>query len=253
MRCDVNSKTTDPAKVLEASTVQPMRRGRPPKGNSAEGRDKLLEAATLLFSEQGLDSVSTRQLAKSAGVNLSAITYHFGGKEQLYEAAIRKAIDDLAHHREAVIAHLETMLDQANGDHHVLASLIRAFLQGFVKVLVRDYFPVMAIRLIMRELHHPTQAFDQLIELHINPVQDAIAKLSAVARGRNMNDPETRLLGISVTSQMLMLGIMQPVILARMGWASYDGENADILIASVTTSILRLLGLPDVTDPTEES
>jgi TetR/AcrR family transcriptional regulator, regulator of cefoperazone and chloramphenicol sensitivity len=222
-----------------------MRRGRPPKGNAAEGREKLLVAATALFSEQGPDSVSTRQLAQAAGVNLSAITYHFGGKDALYEAAIRQAIDDLAPRRQMIINYLEKVLQDTGGDDKALAKAIGTFVQAFFMVLVQDDFPVTTIRLLMRELHHPTAAFSHVIEHHIDPVQDAIARLAAAAMKRDVNDPQVRLLGLSVTSQVLMLGIMRPVVLSRMGWSDYSADNADTVIKLTTTSILRLLGLPE--------
>ena len=187
-----------------------MRRGRPPKGDSAESRHKLLTAAMTLFSEQGLDSVSTRHLARTAGVNLSAIAYHFGGKEQLHEAAVQHALDELAPRREAVIQHLETILEQAGGDRIVLAGSIKLFVRGIFTIFVQDNFPVVPIRMLMREIHHPTSSFDLVIEGHINPIQDAVAGLAAIALGKDISDPEVRLLGMSVTGQIFMLGIMQP-------------------------------------------
>jgi len=234
-----------PDKARQGVKPAPMRRGRPPKGNAAEGRDKLLTAAMTLFGEQAPDSVSTRQLATAAGVNLSAITYHFGGKDQLYEAVIRKAIDDMAPRRQAVISFLDSALNEADGDREKLAASIRAFVQAFFEVLVQDDFPFTTFQLLLRQLHNPTSAFELVIKHHINPVHDAITRLTAVALGCDEDDPEARLLGMSVTSQVLMLGVLRPVVLARMGWTSYSAENAETVIKTTTTSILRLLGLPE--------
>ena len=55
-------------------------------------RDTLLSAALDAFGRHGFDSASTRDIAKSAGMPMSQITYHFGGKDGLYLAcATRKA------------------------------------------------------------------------------------------------------------------------------------------------------------------
>jgi len=51
---------------------------------------KLLEAATLLFAQKGFSAVSTRELAEAAGVNIAAISYHFRGKEGLYQAMMEE-------------------------------------------------------------------------------------------------------------------------------------------------------------------
>ena len=49
---------------------------------------RLVEAAITLFSQNGYDGTSVRAITAHAGANLGAITYHFGSKEALYDAAL---------------------------------------------------------------------------------------------------------------------------------------------------------------------
>jgi len=51
-------------------------------------RANLINAAIPLFAAKGLNGVSVRELATAAGVNLSMISYYFGGKEGLYAAVL---------------------------------------------------------------------------------------------------------------------------------------------------------------------
>ena len=51
-------------------------------------RDKLLAAATPLFAAKGFSGTNVREIAGAAGVNVSLISYHFGGKEGLYSAVL---------------------------------------------------------------------------------------------------------------------------------------------------------------------
>ena len=51
-------------------------------------RDLLLEVAGRLFAERGFDGVSIRDITREAGVNLGAVTYHFGSKVELFRAII---------------------------------------------------------------------------------------------------------------------------------------------------------------------
>ncbi|MBC76049.1 MAG: hypothetical protein CME64_08525 [Halobacteriovoraceae bacterium] len=51
-------------------------------------KHKLIKHAQKLFLEKGLDGASIREIANSAGVNISAISYYFSGKEGLYQACI---------------------------------------------------------------------------------------------------------------------------------------------------------------------
>src|SRR6266702_2372929 len=59
-------------------------------------RSRILDVAEELFGEQGLDRVSIRDITRKAKVNLAAINYHFGSKEDLIaailEAFIRPAL-----------------------------------------------------------------------------------------------------------------------------------------------------------------
>ncbi len=56
--------------------------------DDGSARARLIEAATKLFAEHGLEGTSTRDIAKAADLNISLISYYFGGKEGLYKAVI---------------------------------------------------------------------------------------------------------------------------------------------------------------------
>lgn len=51
-------------------------------------REKLVIEAIRLFGQYGYKATNTRALAEAAKCNLGLITFHFGGKQGLYEAAI---------------------------------------------------------------------------------------------------------------------------------------------------------------------
>ena len=53
-----------------------------------DNRTRLLETAVELFSTAGYAAVSIRQIAEKAGVNSAMISYYFGSKQKLYEAAL---------------------------------------------------------------------------------------------------------------------------------------------------------------------
>ncbi len=57
-----------------------------------ETQDKILDTAERLFGDQGYAGTSLRQIIAEAGVNLAAIHYHFGSKEELLDhLVLRKA------------------------------------------------------------------------------------------------------------------------------------------------------------------
>jgi len=53
-------------------------------------RNNIISTATRLFAERGLNGVSIRELSKAAGVSISMISYHFGGKEGLYSSVLQE-------------------------------------------------------------------------------------------------------------------------------------------------------------------
>lgn len=54
------------------------------KRNAITTRAALLKAATERFMREGYDSVSLREIASDAGVDVSLVSRYFGGKEELF-------------------------------------------------------------------------------------------------------------------------------------------------------------------------
>ncbi|MFF9365833.1 TetR/AcrR family transcriptional regulator [Streptomyces griseoluteus] len=67
------------------------RRGRPPRAESGDTRDRILDAAREEFSERGYEKTSVRGIAKAAGVDSALVHHYFGTKEQVFEAAVSVA------------------------------------------------------------------------------------------------------------------------------------------------------------------
>ncbi|UQZ36044.1 TetR/AcrR family transcriptional regulator [Paenibacillus sp. PK3_47] len=53
-------------------------------------KTRILLAAKKLFALQGYDGTSVRQICDEAGANLSLVSYHFGGKEKVFEALFER-------------------------------------------------------------------------------------------------------------------------------------------------------------------
>jgi AcrR family transcriptional regulator len=66
---------------------------------ASETKDTLLDAAELLFAEQGYAATSLRQLTNRAGVNLAAVNYHFGSKEALVKAVLARRMSPINEER----------------------------------------------------------------------------------------------------------------------------------------------------------
>lgn len=63
--------------------------------NPADTKSRILDVAEELFAEEGLDRVSIRDITEKAEVNLAAVNYHFGGKDELIAAVFARRLAPL--------------------------------------------------------------------------------------------------------------------------------------------------------------
>src|ERR1700676_5046774 len=76
-----------------------------PKRSATQAR--ILDAAEALFMEHGFEATSLREITATAAVNLAAVHYHFGSKEELFEAVLTRRLDPLNQERIALLASFE--------------------------------------------------------------------------------------------------------------------------------------------------
>tara|TARA_B100001123_G_scaffold339202_1_gene384124 strand:+ start:319 stop:1020 length:702 start_codon:yes stop_codon:yes gene_type:complete len=205
--------------------------------------NRLLETATLLFAEQGYDSVSARALTEAAGVNLSAITYYFGGKARLYGAVIDKLISDTEPLRTVLIGELKNGIQTAAGDREKLGRVVRTFVYRLIVMQLSDQFPRSRFQLMLREVMHPTFAFDRVLNGHITPMQDAVCELVVAAHGGDVDEDQSKIISHAILGQCWIFGIGRPVILARLGWREVDEERVELIVDTLTRTVLSALGL----------
>ena len=70
-------------------------------------KDRILDAAESLFMEHGFEATSLRSITAAAGVNLAAVNYHFGSKEELFQAVLTRRLDPMNQERLDLLSALE--------------------------------------------------------------------------------------------------------------------------------------------------
>ena len=81
-------------------------RRKPTRTNGDQTREKILNAAEALFADQAFDSVSLRDIMVRASATLALASYHFGGKEALFDAVVARRADIVRLKREERLAAL---------------------------------------------------------------------------------------------------------------------------------------------------
>jgi AcrR family transcriptional regulator len=93
--------------MITTGTEQRRSKGARP----TETRERLLAGARTVVARDGLGSTTSRAIADAAEVNLAAITYHFGSKDELIAAAL---VDEVRRLAEPVLAVLGDDTDPAS-------------------------------------------------------------------------------------------------------------------------------------------
>src|SRR5436190_10821825 len=70
-------------------------------------KEKILDTAESLFMEHGFEATGLRQITTAAGVNLAAVHYHFGSKEELFQAVLTRRLDPMNQERLELLDDLE--------------------------------------------------------------------------------------------------------------------------------------------------
>ncbi len=73
---------------------------------------RILEAATSIFSEVGFAGARVDEIAKRAGVNKATIYYHIGDKQALYTQVIRTLFEDAADRFEHNVSKAQSPVDK---------------------------------------------------------------------------------------------------------------------------------------------
>jgi AcrR family transcriptional regulator len=86
---------------------RPARRTPAMDALSQDTKGRILDAAEALFMEHGFEATSLRSLTAAAGVNLAAVNYHFGSKEELFQAVLTRRLDPMNQERIDLLAKYE--------------------------------------------------------------------------------------------------------------------------------------------------
>jgi AcrR family transcriptional regulator len=77
------------------------------KPNQKDTRQRILDAAEKLFMQNGFEGTSMRMVTSEASVNLAAVNYHFGSKEELMQSVLRRRLEIINRERMRVLDEAE--------------------------------------------------------------------------------------------------------------------------------------------------
>ena len=192
--------------------------------------NKIIEAAIPLFATKGVASVSVKELADAAGVNIALISYYFGGKENLYAYILEKQLSILG-----------DAIDIISKEDISAIMKIRRFADNLVVIHKKNPY---IDRLFYIEIFNPTKYFDTIVKTAANRMHFFLSNCikDAVTSGefRPDIDPQLaamsllRVLNVSLTSHSLCRELLPDrEDLARQ----YVAQAVEIYLNGVTNSV----------------
>lgn len=115
-------------------------------GQVDDVRARLLAAAAACFANKGYSGTTVRDITTRAGCNVSAVTYHFGGKRKVYLAVFEERLSDLTRHR------VDALEDLLRGTTPALERVIETFAMAFLDPLRGNERGRETMLLLLREM-----------------------------------------------------------------------------------------------------
>lgn len=131
---------------------------------SAETCERILESAEQLFAQHGFDGTSLRQITDAARVNVAAVNYHFGTKEDLYAQVFVRRIVPINERRVAMLDEAEAM---ARGEPLPLTAIFESYIRPVFEMTERA---PSFLRLLARNIGAPPPFMAAVIERQFRPL-----------------------------------------------------------------------------------
>jgi AcrR family transcriptional regulator len=101
-------------------------RSAPTGDESADStRDRILDAAERQFATHAIEEVTLRDVTSAAGVNLAAVHYHFGSRDDLLRAILVRRMTPLLEERKRRLS----FLPREGTVHEKIEHIVRAFIE----------------------------------------------------------------------------------------------------------------------------
>ena len=218
---------------------------RPDAVPRTDTRQRLLQAALSAFGRHDFDSVSVRRIVEEAGVNIAAISYHFGGKQALY----LQTADYLAESLRAGIGPRMREIEAAvpNADAARCRRLLGDLIGDFGETMLTGELAEHAPGFIFREQNQPTPAFDILYAKLFAPMHRTTTELVSRARGLPADGDEARMVSHGLLGQVIAFRATRTTLLRHLSRTAHtraDLHRIKALLASMTMAALDY-HLPD--------
>ena len=217
---------------------EPGQRGRP-AGRPAEAtRQRIQDAAEELLADEGYDGASIRRIAAAAGIAVAVVSYHFGAKQDLFNAVVGRRAVVMEDRRLTAL----TQLRQGSGNAPIgLDCLVREYVMPFFEYAFCADSGWRNYAVLMGRLSNSPRG-TEMIRRHYDPVARAyLAEMQRALPQAPMPAVITGFLG--VVSLMLLLCARTGRMDSLAGDGGRAGTDQQAMEAMIRFSVAGLEGL----------
>lgn len=194
---------------------------------------KIIQVATNLFAHKGFEGASIRNICNEAQVNVSLISYYFGGKKELYkkvvDSIVKKVLDNMCPEK------IESQIDlfkksSKNEQIEIFISVVGKLIDFFYSNIISDE----EIMIIFRE---------QITSgIPINSQGYVIFKnLLALILDKNENDREVIFKCLTILAQVHSVRILKQFSLKMLNQKTYSKEDITVFKKVVLEQVRAII------------
>lgn len=224
--------------MASTASTEPMSAAPPsaPPSASPETREQLIATALRIFAGRGYDGASTRDIARASGVALSAISYHFGSKPELYAAVADRAATVMFAPIEARVARAEAIAAARPTLEEARDALVLLVDAVAVALLATGHEAEVANQFGMRELATGGPEAERIHRGVVEPIVTAAAALLAAAPGGERRDHG--LVATTLFGPITLVRLLHNRSLGDMASAQAEGLLATVRAVSKRNAMI---------------
>ena len=195
-------------------------------------KDQILMSATELFSEQGYDGTTIRDICCHADANVAAVNYHFKGKAGLGEAVVDYLFENVTETQSALLK-----IGEVSSESEWKVA-IRQFIHNFIVDRdIEEHRNFYRSRLIFRELNTPSELFDDMYKKYIGPLQQQLKILIKQGLPDDVEETVVSMWVITLMSQCVMFRKKQiaPMDIEPIDFS--DSSNVEMVVEHIAGTL----------------
>jgi AcrR family transcriptional regulator len=146
------------------------------KSPKRDTKTRILDAAEILFAENGFKETSIHRLARKAGVNQAAVNYHFGSKDALVEKVIERRLCMISQRRMEKLQQIKTETQQ-QGCRPDVPALLRAYIEPALTLMEKTSGERYFLLIVGRALAEPDEVIRNIFIRQFEPSFLLLAEL----------------------------------------------------------------------------